>query len=373
MFKSTLRLGRILGIQVGIHYSWLIIFLLMTLSLNAYFTETHGDWAVGTPLATAVITSLLFFSSIVLHELGHSVVAMSRGIRVRSITLFIFGGMAETEKESDSPASEFWIAIAGPVVSLMLAGLFYTLFRVFGPASEAVAEACRWLASINLVLAIFNLLPGFPLDGGRVFRALVWQLSGDAATGMRWAVGAGRMVAYGLVALGFVTMLRTGQILNGIWLMAIGLFLLTAAEASGRAYGLTQLLKGTKARDVMRTDVPIISGDMRITDWLDDHVLRSGDRAYLVEEQNRIVGIVTLSDCRRLPQEQVSRTQLKHVMTPVEELRVVDADSDVEAVLRLMTERSLNQVPVMDSGAVVGWIDRDRLLKIISLHSEAGK
>lgn len=373
MFKSTLSLGRILGIQVGFHYSWLIIFLLMTLSLNAYFTETHEDWAVGVPLVTAVVTSLLFFSSIVLHELGHSVIAMSRGIRVRSITLFIFGGMAETEKEADSPASEFWIAIAGPAVSFILAALFYLLFRIFGPFSEAVAEACRWLASINLVLAVFNLLPGFPLDGGRVFRALIWRLSGDAGTGMRWAVAAGRMVAYGLVVLGLVTMLRTGQILNGVWLMAIGLFLLTAAEASGTAYGLTQVLKGIKAEDVMRADVPIVSGDMKVVEWLDKHVLRSADRAYLVGEQNSIRGIVTLSDCKQLPAEQWPRTDLRQVMTPVDELRTVDADSDVEAVLRLMTEHSLNQVPVMDSGVVVGWIDRDRLLKIIRLHAEAGK
>ena len=195
MLQSSLRLGTVAGIRIGVHYTWFIIFFLISFSLYTFFRQQHDDWSANLALATAVITSLLFFASIILHELGHSIVAIARGIRVASITLFIFGGVAQTEKDSDSAATEFWVAIAGPLVSFFLAGMFYVLGILFGSYSEAVAESLAWLASINLMVAIFNLIPGFPLDGGRVFRAVIWGLSGNATKGMNWAVISGRVAA----------------------------------------------------------------------------------------------------------------------------------------------------------------------------------
>ena len=194
MFGSSLRLGTLFGIRILVHYSWAIIFLLLTSSLYAVFSENQPAWSYKLSLVTAVITSLLFFISIILHELGHSLVAISRGIRVHSITLFIFGGLAQTEKEPDTPATEFWIAIAGPLVSYILALFFMVLNRVVSTYSGPMAESFEWLSSINFIVAMFNLVPGFPLDGGRVFRAMVWGFTGDAIKSMRWAVLSGKTV-----------------------------------------------------------------------------------------------------------------------------------------------------------------------------------
>ena len=373
MLQSSLRLGTVAGIRIGVHYTWFIIFFLISFSLYTFFRQQHDDWSANLALATAVITSLLFFASIILHELGHSIVAIARGIRVASITLFIFGGVAQTEKDSDSAATEFWVAIAGPLVSFFLAGMFYVLGILFGSYSEAVAESLAWLASINLMVAIFNLIPGFPLDGGRVFRAVIWGLSGNATKGMNWAVISGRVVAYALMALGLVVVLQTGMLLNGVWLAAIGWFLLAAAEASGQKFLLDRVFDRVLARQVMERDVPMIAASLSMTDWIDHYVLTSGQRAFLVEDGQRVTGLVTLSDISKMTREQWPTTPVRDVMTPVEKLHVVTPADSITEVFKFMRAHSLNQVPVVDGGTIIGWIDRDRLLKILRLHTETGR
>lgn len=373
MLQSSVRLGTIAGIRIGLHYTWFIIFVLMSYSLYLWFMEIHPDWSGRVAVATAVVTSLLFFASILLHELGHSIVAIGRGIRVHSITLFIFGGLAQTEKDADSAATEFWIAIAGPLVSLFLAAVFYFLKLLLGPHSEAVGEATSWLASINLAVTLFNLVPGFPLDGGRVFRALVWGITSNAVKGMNWAVMSGRIVAYSLMAFGLFVMLYTGLLLNGLWMLGIGWFLLTAAELSGQAYTLSRIICGVVAREVMQRDVPWVEGSLSITDWIDAHVLTTGRRGFLVRQDQRVIGLVTLSDCKRLPRTHWPTTPVREVMTPFERLHTVRPEASVDTVLRLMQTYSLNQVPVTEGGDIVGWIDRERLLNILRLHGETGR
>jgi Zn-dependent protease/CBS domain-containing protein len=373
MLESSIVLGRVAGIRVGVHYTWFIIFGLLTFSLMVLFQETTPHWTQAQNVTTAVVTSLLFFLSIVLHELGHSIVAISRGIPVRSITLFIFGGVAQTERDADSASAEFWIAIAGPLVSFGLAAIFMLLAVVLGPYSEPAGVAFSWLSFINFVVAVFNLVPGFPLDGGRVFRALVWGISGNAARGMQWAVMGGRIVAYGLVLLGIYIVIATGAILNGLWLAAIGWFLLSAAEATGRDFTLRQLLKGVTARDALQRDVPTVRDHASIQEWVEDVALVTGQRAALVDSGGLVVGLVTLSDCRKVPRERWAGTQVREVMTPREKLQVVPAHTGLGEVLRIMESRSLNQVPVVEEGRLVGWIDRDRLLKTVQLHAEMGR
>lgn len=373
MLESSFRLGSIAGIRIGVHYTWLIIFFLLVSSLFALFSASHAEWSMTAALLSAVFTTLLFFTSIVLHELGHSLVAIARGIRVRSITLFIFGGVAQTEQEASTPATEFWVAIAGPLVSFGLAGLFYLLKLWLAPYSDMADETLGWLARINLILAIFNLIPGFPLDGGRVFRALVWQVTGNANKGMQWAVIGGRFVAFGLMFLGLLTVMQTGLLINGLWLLGIGWFLLSAAEASGRAYVMEHMLKDIAAGDIMQKEVPTVAANMMISDWLDQHVLLTGHRACLVKQHDRIIGLVTLSDAIKSTRRQWPTTPLHAVMTPVEALYTVRPSSGVNEVLKLMRLHSLNQVPVVDSGQFVGWIDRQHLLKIMQLHDEAGR
>ena len=371
MLESSIRIGSVAGIRIGVHYTWFIIFALLSFSLYAVLGHQHPEWGSRTAMVTAVLTALVFFASIVLHELGHSVVAISRGIRVQSITLFIFGGMAQTEGDADTAATEFWVAIAGPLVSLALAGLFFALNQVFtvGPMGEALA----WLATINLLVALFNLVPGFPLDGGRVFRAAVWAITGNAQKGMQWAVMSGRIVAYGLMGYGVLIALQTGYLLNGIWFVAIGWFLLSAAEASGRQYNLEHLFGDVRVRDVMQHEVPRIGIDRSLLDWVDHEVLVTGERAALVRDGASIVGLVTLSDCAKISREAWGTTPVGQVMTPVGRLYTVGAGASIREVLDLMQRHALNQVPVADDGEVSGWIDRERLLHIVQRHTEIGR
>lgn len=372
MFESSVKIGSVAGIRIGVHYTWVIVFLLMSWTLYSFFAASHPAWSGSTSLSTAVITSLLFFASIILHELGHSVVAIHRGIAVRSITLFIFGGVAQSERDADNAVTEFLVAIAGPLVSVLLFVLFDALRIVLSPISLVAAEACAWLSTINLVVAIFNMVPGFPLDGGRVFRALVWGITGDPVKGMNWAVTAGKVVAYGLMAMGVVTVVTTGLIINGIWFLGIGWFLLISAQASGRAYTVERVTHGLTVRDLMKRDVPTVPASMSIDEWVHHHVLVEGVRAALVSENGSIMGLVTLSDSRKVAKDRWPVTTIREVMTPVAHLKTVRPDTAISSVLELMAIHSLNQIPVVDGTEIIGWIDRERLMSVLRLRAEAG-
>jgi len=370
MLESSLHIATVRGIRIGVHYTWLIIFFLLSSSLLTLFQDSHPEWTTMTAMLTATVTTLLFFLSIILHELGHSLVAIARGIRVQSITLFIFGGVAQTERESPTAATEFWIAIAGPAVSVCLAGVFYLLGTWLAPFGDAVTEACSWLARINFILAVFNMIPGFPLDGGRVFRALVWMATGNAMKGMQWAVFGGKMFAYFLMIMGLFSVLTTGMLINGLWFIGIGWFLLSAAEASGRAYVLGHLGKGVTIKDVMQTDLPVMDGHVSVYDWIHDGVLVTNQRAYMVSEHGRYSGLVTLSDTNKITREQWAELALHQVMTPLKYLYTVKATSTISDVMTLMQQYSLNQVPVVEHGQIIGWIDRQRLLRVMQVHGE---
>jgi len=372
MFENATRLGSIAGIRIGVHYTWFIILFLLIFTLYASFRANQPDWSQTVALVTAIVTALLFFGSIVLHELGHSIVALHRGIKVSSITLFIFGGVAQTEKDADSAQTEFWIAIAGPAVSIILAAVFYVLSQSLGSTLPVTAVALDWLAMINFLVAIFNMIPGFPLDGGRVFRAIIWGLTGDATKGMSWAVTAGKLFAYFLMGLGLVLMIQTHMVINGVWLIGIGWFLLVSAQASGRAFTTNRIFKRLVARDLMETDIPTVPATLMLSEWLEDYVLQRGQRAYLVVDGNTILGLITPIDCNKIAQPQRQNTPLSAVMTPFSKLKTVDVSTDIMQVMQLMVTHSYNQVPVTDGGKVVGWVDRDRLIKILQLHHETG-
>ena len=373
MLESSFRIGAVAGIRIGVHYTWFIIFLLLSGSLFAVFREAHPAWSGSAVLLTALATTLLFFISIILHELGHSFVAIARGVQVRAITLFIFGGVAQTEKEADTAATEFYIAIAGPLVSFTLAGVFYILSLWSASYSETATEALDWLTTINFVIAIFNLIPGFPLDGGRVFRALVWKITGNAAKGMQWAVVGGKVVAYGLMLIGAMTALQVEFLLNGLWLMGIGWFLLAAAEGSKRAYFTERLAGHVPLADVMQKEVPTIAADMSILYWIDEQMLLSGQRSCLVTENGRTVGLVTLNDVAKCPRAQWSNTPVRMIMTPFKHLHMVKPSNGILEVLQIMRQQGVNQVPVVDGESIVGWVDREHLLRILQLHVATGR
>ena len=370
MFKTVLVLGHIRGIRIEIHVSWVFIFVLLLASMIAGFRHQYPDWSMAVTLVTALLTVLAFFASIVAHEFGHSLVAIRRGVPVKAITLFIFGGVAQMTRDSDRADDEFWIAIAGPAVSFVLAALFGVLAQLTGGWIEPLGVALGWLALINLVVAVFNLIPGFPLDGGRVFRALVWKLTGDARKGINAAVAGGRIVAYGLFAFALWNILVVGNVIGGLWILLIAWFLLTMAQGQGRMFDLREKLTGIRARDLADTDVPMVAPRMSVEDWVNGFVLRSGQRSSMVGTGARATGLVTLSDARKVPREAWAATRIADVMTPLEGLSRVGADTEAHEILQLMSERNLNQIPVMDGDRVSGWIDRHRLLRTIDLRME---
>lgn len=370
MFKSVLVLGHYRGIRLEVHVSWLVIFALLLVTMSAGLQHHYEHWPLAVAVLTALFTSLAFFASIVAHELGHSLVALRRGVPVKAITLFIFGGVAQMSRDADTPDDEFWIAIAGPVVSFALAVLFGALSQITTGLYEPLTVALGWLAVINLVVAVFNLIPGFPLDGGRVFRAAVWKFTGDARKGIEAAVKGGRLVAYALFALGLWNILVVGNLIGGLWITLIAWFLLNMAQAQGRMYDLRERLSGVRARDLARHDIPLVEPGTAISDWVYHEVLPGGQRAHIVGDRHRVHGLVSLSDARKVPQGEWATTRVDDVMTPVEGLISAKPETGAAEVLQLITEHNLNQVPVMEGQRVLGWIDRHQLLHTIDLHME---
>lgn len=371
MIGQSIRVGRIQGIEVGVHYSWFIIFFLITLSLTTRFASEHPHWSLAEHYAVGIATSLLFFVSILLHELAHSLVALAKQIPVRSITLFVFGGVAQIAREPDRPLTEFQIAIAGPAASALLALGFGVGASLAGDRFEHVAALTGWLSSINLVLAVFNLFPGFPLDGGRVFRAALWHVTGNLAKATRIAARAGQGVGYAFIAFG----IWTGFTVNwfgGLWFAFIGWFLLNAAQESVLQVSVRSALSGLTAEDVMSQACATVAGERSLGDLIEHEVLRTGGRCFLVSSDGRIEGLVTLHQVKTVPRERWGRTPIHAVMTPLDRLRVVAPETPITEVAQMMEREDINQVPVTRSGRLLGLITREHLLRVIAAHLEFG-
>ena len=367
-------MGRIFGIQFRIHYSWFVIFVLITVSLSwQYFPYTYPEWSKLTYWLTGVATSLLFFTSVVAHELSHSLVGRANGIPVRSITLFLFGGVAHMTREATRHGAEFRMALAGPVASLVIGGIFFLLHLLLQGISEPVAALVFWLAQINVVLAIFNLIPGFPLDGGRIFRSLLWRFTGNYQCATRIAVEVGRGVGYLFVAGGIVLMfLYPGNWFNGLWLAFIGLFLTYVATASYRQAQWQAALQGIRVADVMTTTCPVISPYMTISRVVQDYIFVSGHRCFMVTDGGELRGILTLQNIKSIDRKNWDTASVGDVMTPAERLKVIPLDEEVLSVVEQMEEYGVNQMPVVNEARIVGLIDRDDVLRLIYTRSRLG-
>lgn len=371
MIGQSVKLTTIRGIDVGVHYSWFVIFFLITVSLTARFSAEHPQWTVAEHYGVGVATSLLFFASIFLHELAHSFVALAKRIPVRSITLFVFGGVAQIGREPDRPMTEFQIAIAGPLASALLAAAFGAVAVLAEVRSEHVAALGGWLASINLLLATFNLLPGFPLDGGRVLRATLWQITGDLAKATRIAARSGQAMGYAFMFFG----IWTGFTVNwfgGLWLAFIGWFLLNAAQESVTHVSVRTVLTGLRAEDVMSRDVPTVDARMTLADLVYEHVFRTGRRCFVVEAEGRLAGLVTLHQVKSVPRERWTTTSVGEAMTPANAVRITAPDRPIQEVLQMMEGEDVNQVPVVAGGRLVGLLTRDHLLRVLSARLELG-
>jgi len=366
---SGFRVGRVFGIPIYLHPSWFIIFLLITLSLRAQFSLEHHEWTRAQDWMLGIFTSLLFFASVIFHELSHSLVAMHYRIPVESITLFVFGGLSHIEREAATAKQEFNIAIAGPLSSLFLAGCFWMVAH-YGSRNVVVVAMAGWLAIINLILALFDLVPGFPLDGGRVLRGIAWGITGDFTRATRIASTAGKMFAYVMI-LGGIWQALNGNWQEGLWWAFIGWFLLSAAQESFAQVAMRNTLAGVRAEDIMTRDIPTVPRDMSIEEYVHE-VLRTGRRCHIVTGSGNPVGLVTLHAARTVPREDWTNTAIQAVMLPMDQIHSALPDEPVLGVLERMQGEDVNQMPVISEGQIVGMVARDAILRVLQTRIQAG-
>ena len=370
--KATFRLGKILGIQIGVHYSWLFIFVLITWSLAAtYYPVNYPDFSTSTNWILGALSGLMLFASVLAHELGHSIVAQRRGIPVKSITLFIFGGAASITKEADTPGAEFSMAITGPATSFLLAGIFWLIYIIVSDASQIIGAVAFYLATINAVLGVFNLVPGFPLDGGRVFRSILWAVTKDFRRATRIATGTGQGFAYFLIVGGIGVAFLFG-FLGGLWLALIGWFLSNAASASYRQTVITELLRKGRVKDIMTTDFKSVPPYISLQQALHDYLMQYNQRALPVVRGQKLEGLVTMTDIKRKPREQWPSVQVSEVMTVAGELKTVGPEDGLNNVIQLMQSGDLNQLPVISDQKLVGLISRSDLIRYLKFQQEIG-
>ncbi len=370
--RGTWRIARIFGIDVNIDSSWLVIFVLITWTLaGAYFPQQYPDWDSWLHWTVGVVTSLLFFASVLAHELAHSLVAIRQGEKVRSITLFIFGGVAEITEEPERAGKEFFMAIVGPLCSLVIALAFGILWLVVRGFSEPVGALARYLSVINASLAFFNLIPGFPLDGGRVLRAVIWGLSGNLRTATLVASWFGQGIAL-LFMLWGVWQVFTGAFINGLWIAFIGWFLRNASISGYRQVLIRDLLRDVRVGDLMSRDFETVSPALTIQQIVDDYVLRRRDHAYPVAEGDYLRGIICLHDVKAVPRPQWALTLVEEVMTPWNRLVTVSVEDDGNTVLTYMNTHNIGQLPVVEGSRVIGMLRRSDILRFMQLRSELG-
>lgn len=369
--KSSLRLFRIAGIDIGIHYTWILIFVLLSWSLaQGFFPQLYPGWATVTYWITGVIAALVLFGSVLVHELAHSLVAQTRGMTVNSITLFIFGGVSNLEDEPEKPKAEFVMSIVGPLSSLALAGIFWGLLRIVGDQQSPLAATFNYLALVNALLAGFNLLPGFPLDGGRVLRAILWNRTGNLVKATNIAAAVGRFMGWGFIGFGLFQVFA-GSFMGGIWFAFIGWFLSSSADASRREVTLREQLSGMQVKELMTTNAMFISPDTSVAELVSNVFRKQHGRAVPVCQNDQVTGIVTVTDVKELPQEKWEETAVKEIMTS-EPLYGVTPDDDLNTALRLIAKHDINQVLVLQGSKCAGLVSRSDILTYLQLSQELG-
>jgi Zn-dependent protease/CBS domain-containing protein len=369
MFGTSWRLGRIAGIEVRIDRSWTVIALLITYSLYLRFSVIYRELSTAQSVGLAILASVLFFGSVLGHEMAHALVSQARGIRVQDITLFLFGGATRARVESRGPGDEFVITVVGPLASALLGGIF-AIVDVFGRdvLPRSVAGAFGYLAWVNLLLAVFNLVPGFPLDGGRLLRSAVWKATGSLPRATRVAAISGQTVGWLLIA-GGVAFLLNGNLAGGIWFAFIGWFLIQAARSSYEDLQLRQLLSTVEAHDVMARDLLRIPPDLTLQQAVDNYFMRYDHGAFPVDDQGRTIGLLTLRGIRRVPREEWPARRVRDFLVPLGDQIVARPDARMDQVMAKLDSSDGRRTLVVDDGEVVGiitpsdvtrWLNRRR-------------
>jgi Zn-dependent protease/CBS domain-containing protein len=387
------RLGRIAGVNVTIDWSVLIIFALVVISLGSgYLPAAHGDWSAAVLWITAFAAGLLFFASILAHELSHAVVGNALGIPVRRITLFIFGGMAHMEGEAKKPMAELAMAIVGPLTSIGLGLVFGWIgvvlaggnfeqlvmqdpeaaMRSIGP----VASLFLWLGPVNILLGVFNVIPGFPLDGGRVLRAILWATTGSFERATRWATGIGRAIGYGfvllgvLMALGWTVPFFGAGLISGLWIAMIGWFLASAARASYQQLVVKDLLEDVPVTKLMTRDFETVPADVSIAGFVERYVMHHDQRCFPVFAAESMVGLICIEDVRSVPRERWDTVRVADAMTPASDLTALTAEANANEALEELGRKHVDQLPVVQDGTLLGLIRKADILRWLTLHRE---
>ena len=372
--KAQIKLGRIFGVEIGLHYSWFIIALLITFSLAGQFQENNPGWSDGLRWSVSIVTAVLFFAAIVVHELSHALVAKLRGLPVRSITLFALGGVAQIEKEAADAKTEFWMGIIGPITSFVIGVVCLAITLALGWTPPAFPQRplpamLMWLGVINIALAIFNMIPGFPLDGGRVLRGIVWWITGNAVRATRIAARVGQVIAFVMILYGLLQFFR-GAGFNGLWMAFIGWFLLSASRESYAQMVISEGLRGLRVGDVMSRDFPVVDAHANLQTFAEEHLTRTGRRFWVVTLNGQPEGIITPNEISTVPRNRWPYTTVADVMRPLDATRTVNPNTPVTEALEVMARQDLNQLPVMNENGLAGLISRAHILQLIQTRAE---
>jgi len=364
MFRHAIPIGRIFGISIDLDYSWFLVFGLLTWILAvSYYPAEFKNWSVAEYWFMGAFTAIMLFVSVLLHELGHSVVAKRYGIAVPRITLFVFGGVSQIATEPTSAGEEFWISAAGPAVSFVLALIFWEIRPLLVSSGPLLAVA-KYLALLNLVLGIFNLVPGFPLDGGRVFRSIMWGITKDFQRSTAIATVTGRFFGYAFIFYG-VWQAIGGNVFNGLWIAFIGWYLESAASSQGQSQLVKGLLGAHKVSEVMNQDFARVPGDVTLQELVDKNVLAQGRRSFVVGNGSGSAGLVTLSTIKHVPRSAWPTTTAAQVMIPLDKVVSIQPTAELWTALEKMGRDGVNQLPVLNGDAdkgIVGMLSRDDLV-----------
>jgi Zn-dependent protease/predicted transcriptional regulator len=386
------RIGKIFGIDIHIDWSWLLIFGLVSWSLASSFGQIHTGWTAQTQWGIALLAAILFFISVLAHELAHSLVAKAQGASVRNITLFMFGDVSNIQREPSSPLNELLVTIAGPLTSFLLG----FVFLVLGTGSIALSSMnttnstallsnlgpvntiLLWLGSVNILVGLFNLIPGFPLDGGRIVRSILWGITDNLQKATRWASWIGQAVAWLIIFAGMsmlfgvrIPILGTGFI-NGIWLIFIGWFLQNAAAQSYRKVVVQDILEDIPVKRMMHSNVQIVPASISVDALIDNYLMKSDNRAFVVYDEDRMVGMVTIDDVRKVSPESRERTMVREVMTPSQKMIVIAPEEEAAEAFQRLQSEDIRQLPVVKENKIVGFLRRKDIIRWLQFQSQLG-
>lgn len=369
--KNSLRLMHIGGIPVEIHISWLFIFFLLSISLaQGYFPNLIEGLSSQTYWIAGIITTLVVFASVLAHELGHSFVAIREEIPIKKITLFIFGGVSQMEIEPPSPAAELKVTAAGPLTSLFIALAMGLIYYLFMPPGVIISEAVFLVAQINLVMAVFNLIPAFPLDGGRLFRSITWYFAKNLITATRIAVGLGSILSFIIIGVGLMFIFFQGD-LSGLWLIFIGWLIYQAGQSSYSQLVLKDTFTGMKVSELMSTDLQTVSPDDTL-DELAECFLHYKFGAFPVVYGSTTHGLVTLQNMKNVSREKWAETKVSNILTPLRDAMVIKPDTDASEIMLEMTAQGRGRALVMENGKLVGLLSRTDMMRYMQMHMALG-